>query len=400
MCRNLQVLKKQRYRLYGGLNMAFLGDYSQLVPVNQEPVYANNNHCPEFHGALNCYIELDGKHRFKDDPDFGDLNFHIREGNPTLEDIRTLNKNCVVGPDRLPAANIQVATYFNKERDAVNASVFNRYCKDNGTTDGTIYKGALLILMDKLFMKDADKVMAPVKSNAVKQYFWETVGEADCKTTEIKGPRRVDPLLKLYYCCPMMMTQNKAVANGQANSSRVLLEKVDVKQGKQPFIMKLNTGVHICAFFASQVKKLIVKHESKDILPRMFKIEPEKVKFNCRLKIGHEKVLVKMTGWQFSLISNSCTTGHKLQGYMALELFVNKWAYHSNWLYVVLSQVTKMLGLFFQKPLSKDLSLYAMPEEMKEMLKKFREDICIKELSDDDYAMFLHEEVGRMSRMW
>ena len=398
-CGNLQKLKKQRYRPYGGLNIAFLGDYSQLVPVNRDPIYAKDNYCSEFHGMLNCYIELDGKHRFKDDPDFGDLNFRMREGKPTLEDIRKLNEKCVVGPNRKPAANAQVATCFNKERDAVNASVFNRYCKDNGTTDGTVYKGALVILMDKLFMKDAGNEMTAVKSNAVKRYFWETVGEADCKTTEKGGPNRTDPLLKLCYRCPMMMTENKAVPAGQANGSRVLLEAVHIKRGEQPFMMTLDTGVKIRAFFASQVKKLVVKHESKDIRPRTFDMVAETVKFNCRLKIQQAKVLVKMNGSQFSLISNSCTTGHKLQGYTALELFVNEWAYHSNWSHVVLSRVRTMLGLFFRTPLEEDLSLYEMPKEMKDMLAKFREEICIKDLSDDDYATLLQEEVARMDRM-
>jgi len=77
VCKNLQELKKQRYKLHGGINMAFLGDYSQLVPVKQDPIYTKDNHCPEFHGALNCYIELDGKHCFKNDPEFGELNFRM-----------------------------------------------------------------------------------------------------------------------------------------------------------------------------------------------------------------------------------------------------------------------------------------------------------------------------------
>jgi len=133
----------------------------------------------------------------------------------------------------------------------------------------------------------------------------------------------------------------------EAKGSRVLLEQVSVKRGEVPFIMRLDTGVKIRAFFASQVKKLVVKHECKDIRLRLFEIQPETVKFKSRLKIGQEKKRMKMTGFQFGLISNSCTTGHKLQGYTVQELFVNEWAYHSNWSYVVLSRVTTMLGLYF-----------------------------------------------------
>jgi len=148
-----------------------------------------------------------------------------------------------------------------------------------------------------------------------------------------------------------------------------------------------------------KVKNLVVKHECKDIRPRLFEIQPETVKFKCRLKIGQEKVLVKMTGFQFGLISDSCTTGHKLQGHTAQELFVNKWACHSNWSCVVLSPATTMLGLCFQNRLSKDLSLCAMPEEMKRMLARFREEIGIKDLSDKDCKQLLQQQVDRMSRM-
>jgi len=109
--------------------------------------------------------------------------------------------------------------------------------------------------------------------------------------------------------------------------------------------------------------------------------------------------IVKMTGFLFGLISNSCMTGHKLQGCVAQELFVNEWACHSNWSCVVSSGVTTMLGPHFRNRLSKDLSLCAMPEEMKRMLARFREAIGIKDLSDDGCEQLLQWEVDRMSRM-
>jgi len=154
VCKNLQKLKKQRYKLCGGIDMAFLGDCSQLAPVKQDPIHMKDDHCPEFHGALNCYIELDSKHRFKSDPEFGELNFCMREGNPRLDDIRKLNKNCLVGPNHKPNPNVKVATDFNEERDAVNASVFNQFCMDNGPADGNVHNGALVAVVCERFGKD------------------------------------------------------------------------------------------------------------------------------------------------------------------------------------------------------------------------------------------------------
>jgi len=79
----------------------------------------------------------------------------------------------------------------------VNASVFIQFCMDKGPADGNVHNGALVVLMDQLHMNDSGKMMAPANSNAVKRHFWETVGESNCKTTEIKGPGRTDPLLQM-----------------------------------------------------------------------------------------------------------------------------------------------------------------------------------------------------------
>lgn len=58
---------RNHYNKFGGLNIVFAGDYSQLEPVNRDPIYKDGKRCPEFHGSLNAYIELDGEWRFKDD---------------------------------------------------------------------------------------------------------------------------------------------------------------------------------------------------------------------------------------------------------------------------------------------------------------------------------------------
>ena len=93
-----------------------------------------------------------------------------------------------------------------------------------------------------------------------------------------------------------------------------------------------------------------------------------------------------MKGNQFPLISNSCTTGHKLQGCTVDDILVNSWHYAANWVYVVLSRVRTMAGLYIREPLSKDLSKYKKPSAMKQMIESFKERIGMKMLSEDDYA--------------
>ena len=134
----------------------------------------------------------------------------------------------------LTTSPIRMYRSFNKERDAVNASVFNQFCMDNGPADGNVHNGALVILVDQLHVNDSGKTMVHVKSNAVKRYFWETVGESNCKTTEIRGLGWIDPLLKLYYRCPLMMMQNTTVASGKQKDHAFFSSKSVSKEEKCP----------------------------------------------------------------------------------------------------------------------------------------------------------------------
>jgi hypothetical protein len=81
---------------YGGLHVIFTGDFSQLEPVNGIPLYRQPDFVP-WHAWVNCYIELTGQHRFKEDTVFGNVMKRIREGCPTLADIAYLNTRIVDG---------------------------------------------------------------------------------------------------------------------------------------------------------------------------------------------------------------------------------------------------------------------------------------------------------------
>ena len=67
---------------------------------------------------------------------------------------------------------------------------------------------------------------------------------------------------------------------------------------------------------------------------------------------------------QIPVNSNIATTGHKLQGMSKDTLIVNSWNYQfSNWIYVVLSRVRTLSGLFLCRPL--DLHCpFIVPEKL------------------------------------
>ena len=307
----------------------------------------------------------------------------FREGIPTYEDIDLINKECLTTTKK-PPEGIQVASYTNKDRDAINASIFDLWTERNKPSDGSTLKVACLVFMDELYMNDGSKTAVPITSNMVKRHFYENCTESECNFGS-NGRGRVDPVLKLYPDAPMMLTRNKDVARGEANGSRVRCKKVLMKGGEAPFELLLDNGTKVLAVYASQAKSICLEHENADISPRNFNVESGVFTFKCRMMVGDKELFAGMKGRQFPIISNSCTTGHKLQGCTVDSILANDWYYGANWVYVVLSRVKTMKGLYIRKPLSKDLKKYEKPTAMKEMLQKFKDTISVQMLDEEEY---------------
>jgi len=189
-----------------------------------------------------------------------------------------------------------------------------------------------------------------------------------------------------------MLTLNSDVPSGEANGSRVILQSMDLKAGEESFDLLLDNGTTICGLFASQLESITVEHENEDITPRQFQIEPHLFSFTCMMKLGDEERYMAMKGLQFPVISNTCTTGHKLQGCTVDSILVNDWYYGANWAYVVLSRVKTMAGLYLTKPLTYDLKKYAKPETMKRMLKKFADTIQMEIFTEEQYKSLVESD--------
>lgn len=387
-------LSKTPFRKYGAMNIVFAGDYSQLDPVRAKHKVWQRSDMPEFHKALNCFIELCGKHRFLKDPEWGERLLRFRGGIPTFEDIDVINEHCHIS-NRIPPKHIQVATYYNKNRDAINSAIFEDWCEANRPQDGSVQKNACIILMDNLEMTKSSGSYVEVTSNEVKHFFYENCSENDCKIGDSQRGR-VDPVLKLYPNCPMMLTQNQDVPSGQANGSRVRVKEVRAKPGEESSPLKLDCGTVIQVFLASQVECIVVEQEREDIVPRVFEVRTENWTFETELEIGSTNLKVRMKGSQIPLISNSCTTGHKLQGCTVDDILVNDWVYDQNWAYVVLSRVRTMDGLYIRQKLSRNLAKYKKNDKIKEMLDTFRDEIALEGLTDQEYeSMIQNEENGK-----
>jgi len=196
----------------------------------------------------------------------------------------------------------------------------------------------------------------------------------------------MDPVLRLYPGCDMMMCDNQDVGSGKANGTTCTAEGLQLINGEEPIWVPMTirkTVVWVRAVYATQVDHIKLKHSNDKINPPLFNLEPKihtihaempHPKFMGATLPGTNKIKLKAT--QIPLVSNTATTGHKLQGASLESLFVHDWCYYNkNWPYVILSRVKTMKGLKFRRPLRCDLTnlkAFEQPTDYKEFINRMK----------------------------
>ncbi len=130
------------------MDITFVGDFSQLEPVQGEPIYAVPDFRP-FHDWVNCSVEIRGNHRFAQDSHYRNIMKQFQEGRPTIQDIKTINSR-VVNPEEivdvpdLPEKTCRYQIFpitchmrpiLIKDREAINAGIFNHHVEKTHSTD-------------------------------------------------------------------------------------------------------------------------------------------------------------------------------------------------------------------------------------------------------------------------
>ena len=102
---------------------------------------------------------------------------------------------------------------------------------------------------------------------------------------------------------------------------------------------------------------------------KLFKVKPESMRCSAKAptpsSIGGSaqstiNFLLELT--QLPLVSNDCTTGHKLQGQTKTNLVISVWSGRKNWNYVALSRVKTRSGLFLVAPLPCNTDFSIQPD--------------------------------------
>ena len=92
---------------------------------------------------------------------------------------------------------------------------------------------------------------------------------------------------------------------------------------------------------------------------------------------GTENITLKVKICQFPVTVNHATTGHKLQGKTAKGLIIAEWARRTkNWIYVVLSRVKTLKGLFLMTKLPTEVETAPDPL-VTQMMARLRESIAV-----------------------
>jgi hypothetical protein len=231
----------------------------------------------------------------------------------------------------------------------------------------------ILIFCDNIIIKK-DKQDLPLSQS---RYFYENCGESDINA-ERQG--RMDPVLKLYIGCDVMLTENINVPSGQANGTQATVDQVFLNAGSQFHYITLQNNIIVQAVYASEIDYIVLKHKNQRFQNIKFQVKPKTFRFKASIpipsKMGAQKKnksmdVVKMQAKQFPIVSNNATTGHKLQGVGVDKLFVHDWEYTTNWPYVILSRVKKLSGLYLRNPLEKNKKKYAIPKALKDMIQFF-----------------------------
>jgi len=108
---------------------------------------------------------------------------------------------------------------------------------------------------------------------------------------------------------------------------------------------------------ANAIEFILCEHtkKSKDEPSQTFKLPPKNFHVTVKFPLGTSNKfqnLEKSRILMFPVNNNLATTGHKLQGMTKKFFIVSSINYSTvNWIYVVLSRVTSLDGLFLMEPL-------------------------------------------------
>lgn len=381
------------YKPFGGISIVFGGDFQQIEPVGvkSKEILWSPSSSRHFENNLNCAIVLDGIHRFKDDPKYGNMLKKLCAGNFEQEDIDWINSR-VIGKNglELPKTLDGDACYacpLNMERNSITKAIFGDHAEQthpNADDHNPPPNHTLIIEAD---IQSATQPRTKLNVESLRRRIIE-LGDDDVRCQR----KLIDPSLCCYNGAYFMCISNEGLReHGTGNGTQGRLVGVKLKDRASSYRWKVWDNKKIWTVNAVDVEYIILEHhpptreissmekqlhslestahptsESKTKIgtlkrklckahaKRRFKLKPKK--FSCNIKVTphdytKEKTQLKSRVTQLPVNASDAITGHKLQGLTKDQVIVYSWNKSTNWIYVVLSRVRSLKGLFLVKSL-------------------------------------------------
>jgi hypothetical protein len=343
---------------FGGLNIVLCGDFFQLNPVLAVPIY-NRKRNVLWH-LINSVIFCKGfNHRFKDDPEWGDLLDRLRLGLLTEDDYDFLDKR-VIGKDlALPVTEPSDDNFLsyvcptNAQRNRITDNNFEDLVqRTHPLAASNLAAPDYTVIIKGIFR---GKKGASEKSEQFHRLIYNNCG--DDNVIMAGGSGRVDPCLKLNYGSPIMVSEFKdvkmGVVKGVTGKFVGLVLKKDCRLQEEIW-----GGYKINTIRADEVDHIICERVKDKPMERTrhFVLKPKKFTVSAKIPVsgGNHLTLSELQIFQLPMNLDEATTGHKLQGKTKSLLGVVDHNYGENWIYVAYSRVKKSSGLFLFKKLNRN----------------------------------------------
>jgi hypothetical protein len=120
---------KNRSQPFGGFTIIFAGDFRQLEPigVNETELLFSSLSSQHWENCINAVIILDNEHRFKEDPEYGQMLKRMWSGDLTKDDRKRINSR-VLGTNGLELPTDfqgkQIKTYLSTAEKCILYFIF------------------------------------------------------------------------------------------------------------------------------------------------------------------------------------------------------------------------------------------------------------------------------------
>ena len=370
----LQKIKGRNDKPFGGVHMILSGDFYQLPPVGsfifQTPTQHDNqkddNAMESMRGRhlwkteLTDVIELTENHRQSTDRPWAESLERWRINQPNDDDIAAVNSRFVdVLVERPPPQTI-IAVTQNDHREA-GMRYYETRINDAAhvilsESDHDWRKRGILLVQARLSQTEGHQKVRPQQQNYIREMNEKRLG----------FPGNLVCILG----APYMVTINTDVSKKIANGTMCHLYDIILRNDAAIRIHRTKNGAQMPTVYADEIVCILFHHRlaefkathNFDSLPLgCFPVITTKKTIRCKLGKNNKTFSVSVT--QFPCTLANIITGHKIQAQSLNSVILGTLSkIHqygtTGWIYVVLSRVRTLSGLFLLVKLCTDVKKY------------------------------------------